>query len=848
MSDLDSPEDFNPGADHTGDEHVHPPLQPDDAQEIKRIFHPHSQRLPTFQSFHEYSTLDLTARHGAVDKEPWRPFRTRLDFEVAEFCELAMLNRDLTETLISLIRRCGQNIKKFTINNQAELNELWDLASHKCTEFVRDEITVPYKSEEKTYNTYTRPLWDWVLSLVQDPRLASSFVWDAEKVYRFDEDAFVRFYHEPWTADAFWEAQSKLPNNPAAKPVCIAVYADKSKLSTFGTEKGYAVIATVLNLPISIRHGVQIGSGQVVGHQPIVKEDTKENNKPAFANFKNVVWHSAFFKLLESLVDPAKVGHWTQCGDKIPRWLWPIILILASDYEEACVMALIRGLQCLYPCPICFVPWNEQSDLATTHQVRTGLESKQILEEARDCETAGEREKLLKDNGLRDAENVFWKINNTDPHQALSFDRLHAYHGGLWSDHIWAQIKLRVTALGRGARAKIDNQISAIPRWRGLNHFDAVMNISFNDGSKHQDIAKMMLFVAHNVLVDKPGVLLLQALRSYLELDMYVGLQVHTSRTIAAGRRELLPCEEDVEEKSWNFPKMHSHQHVFDDIESKGASRNFGTKINESKHGAMRQTYHRLTNFKDVTPQLIKHDHRRIVALYVREQLDELDGPENIEEPEDLEPITLSNVSVGSKLKPLTFAMLGEEMAEDVAFHRFRIRFADALSDFLPAYGYNLPDGKRISLDKIDKIVPFQYLKVYYESLGSWASTADHLRCNPKFHGHPRYDAALVKTTDAPIFVRLLYMFSYTLDDATHHFALVLPLDARGGARSKKDKSLRFHRVYAQPRTKTEIFPVRSIIRGAVLVPDFDKDGEFIVFDVVDDDTSLRLKSTYPGD
>ncbi|KAJ7258515.1 hypothetical protein C8J57DRAFT_1073635 [Mycena rebaudengoi] len=270
---------------------------------------------------------------------------------------------------------------------------------------------------------------------------------------------------------------------------------------------------------------------------------------------------------------------------------------------------------------------------------------------------------------------------------------------------------------------------------------------------------------------------------------------------------------------------MHSHQHVFNDIESKGASRNFGTNINESKHGAMRQTYHRLTNFKDVTPQLIKHDHRCIVALYVREQLDELDGPENIEEPEDLEPITLSNMSVGSKLKPLTLAMLREEMAEDVAFHRFRIRFADALSDFLPAYGYNLPDGKRISLDKMDKIVPFQYLKVYYESLGSWASTADHLRCNPKFHGHPRYDAALVKTTDTPIFVRLLYMLSYMLDD-----------------------SLRFHRVYAQPRTKTEIFPGRSIIHGVVLVPDFDKDGEFIVFDVVDDDTSLRLKSTYPGD
>jgi hypothetical protein len=59
----------------------------------------------------------------------------------------------------------------------------------------------------------------------------------------------------------------------------------------------------------------------------------------------------------------------------------------------------------------------------------------------------------------------------------------------------------------------------------------------------------MMLFVAHNVLVDKPGVLLLQALRSYLELDMYVGLQVHTSKTIAAGRCELL-CFDSIM-KAW---------------------------------------------------------------------------------------------------------------------------------------------------------------------------------------------------------------------------------------------------------------------------------------------------------
>ncbi|KAJ7797268.1 hypothetical protein B0H14DRAFT_2531223, partial [Mycena olivaceomarginata] len=57
--------------------------------------------------------------------------------------------------------------------------------------------------------------------------------------------------------------------------------------------------------------------------------------------------------------------------------------------------------------------------------------------------------------------------------------------------------------------------MAAFPRWRGLGHFEIVMNTSFNDGSKHEDIAKMMLFVAHNVLIDDAGLLLLQSLRSY---------------------------------------------------------------------------------------------------------------------------------------------------------------------------------------------------------------------------------------------------------------------------------------------------------------------------------------------
>ncbi|KAF8139589.1 hypothetical protein K438DRAFT_1785549 [Mycena galopus ATCC 62051] len=308
--------------------------------------------------------------------------------------------------------------------------------------------------------------------------------------------------------------------------------------------------------------------------------------------------------------------------------------------------------------------------------------------------------------------------------------------GGLWTDHIFAQIKLRVTANGRNAIAKIDKQMSAMPRWRGLNHFDAVMNITFNDGSKNEDIAKMMFFAAHNVLTDAPGISLLQCAQSFLELSMYVSLEVHTTETLAAGKRELLIFDERIKEyieickdteygdKSWNFPKMHSHWHVFDDIKNKGATRNFGTKISESMHGPIRQMYHRLTNFKNVTPQLIKHDHRRVVGIFIREQLDILDA---VDDSDDTDSEILSNITIGSKLRPIAFSVLEEKMF---------------------TYGYGLPDGKPIRFDKNNTIVPFQFLKVHYQHLGDWKSTADYLRCNPMFHGQSRYDGAVVKTTD----------------------------------------------------------------------------------------------------
>ena len=49
---------------------------------------------------------------------------------------------------------------------------------------------------------------------------------------------------------------------------------------------------------------------------------------------------------------------------------------------------------------------------------------------------------------------------------------------------------------------------------------------------------------------------------------------------------------------------MHLIQHLFDDIEEKGVTRNYTSKTFEKMHGPIKDSYKRRTNFKDVGGQV----------------------------------------------------------------------------------------------------------------------------------------------------------------------------------------------------------------------------------------------------
>lgn len=116
--------------------------------EIKRIFHPHSKGDPKFESLKNYVTTEERLR--PMDKAPWTPFRSEFDFEFAEYCTQHMLNKDAIVALISLIRRSNTNPKDFTIANHQDLEDLWVLAAHKCTE-------VPFHADNSFHPPHISP-------------------------------------------------------------------------------------------------------------------------------------------------------------------------------------------------------------------------------------------------------------------------------------------------------------------------------------------------------------------------------------------------------------------------------------------------------------------------------------------------------------------------------------------------------------------------------------------------------------------------------------------------------------------------------------------------------------------
>lgn len=86
-------------------------------------YHPHSEKRSRVLSPEEFkqSFIDESDPTVPPDDEPWRPFRSREDFEFAELVNDASLNQNQIKKFIKLIQRCQNKPGAFTFQNYSDL-------------------------------------------------------------------------------------------------------------------------------------------------------------------------------------------------------------------------------------------------------------------------------------------------------------------------------------------------------------------------------------------------------------------------------------------------------------------------------------------------------------------------------------------------------------------------------------------------------------------------------------------------------------------------------------------------------------------------------------------------------
>lgn len=138
-----------------------------------------------------------------------------------------------------------------------------------------------------------------------------------------------------------------------------------------------------------------------------------------------------------------------------------------------------------------------------------------------------------------------------------------------------------------------------------------------------------------------------------------------------------------------------------------------------------------------------------------------------------------------------------------------------------------------------------------YGSYEDATLATDYLRMNASYHGRERFDCGLFSVYgDKFIFAQMVAVLGVDVDGVEFLVSVILPYDEKltGSSRTtrQRDRDLRFHRVRARPRrSDSAVILARTLVRGALLVPDFAEKwpgDEYIVVDVVDADMWLRMK------
>ncbi|KAJ7269664.1 hypothetical protein C8J57DRAFT_318118 [Mycena rebaudengoi] len=174
--------------------------------------------------------------------------------------------------------------------------------------------------------------------------------------------------------------------------------------------------------------------------------------------------------------------------------------------------------------------------------------------------------------------------------------------------------------------------------------------------------------------------------------------------------------------------------------------------------------------------------------------------------------VSTAHWSLGSPDRHVSVHRIETEKRGNPSFRNFNMRLREYIGHHHPS--------RSVRFEQDIKIQTCKVIYLDYQSMVDWRSARDILRCNPKFHGAPRFDSVIYETDDDPLAMgQLQLVFRCHLPNSTElDLAMIHP----------------FRKTSWQPKTPTDC-PIREqssvqssifialehIVRGALLCPIF---------------------------
>ena len=330
----------------------------------------------------------------------------------------------------------------------------------------------------------------------------------------------------------------------------------------------------------------------LLGYLPVTKLDKILATERS--GLQHQLFHNCMRELLAPLIKAGSEGVRMLCSDGQVRLVFPILSAYVADHPEQCLVACCKENRC----PKCLVSREDHGEPVHS-RLRNVRETLNIL---RDAHLKMDDDDKFGTHGLRPVD-PFWKdLPHCNIFSTFTPDLLHQLHKGLFGDHV------KKWACELVPKKEVNFRFKSMPGHPSLRHFQkGVTLVSQWTGHEYKELEKVFLGVIAGA-VEGPVV---SAVRAALDFIYYAHFECHTDSSL----RKLTLAWNDFHEKKkifikrqvrkdFNIPKVHSMQHYYRMIKSRGTADNFNTKLPERLHIDIAKDAFKHTNKKDYIAQM----------------------------------------------------------------------------------------------------------------------------------------------------------------------------------------------------------------------------------------------------